>query len=46
LPGVLDSSNIALLCGEAKHIAERLWKSNAADRPAPLAASPRPKRPK
>jgi len=46
LPGVLDSSNIALLCGEAKHIAERLWKSNAADRPAPLSASPRTKRPK
>ena len=28
LPGVVDSSNFALLCGEARHIAERLWKSS------------------
>jgi DNA-binding NtrC family response regulator len=34
LPGVLDSSNLALLCGEARHIAERLSKPNGASRGA------------
>lgn len=38
LPGVLDSSNFALLCGEARHIAERLWKSNGVERS--LSATP------
>ncbi len=28
LPGVVDTSNFTLLCGEARHIAERLWKNN------------------
>jgi DNA-binding NtrC family response regulator len=28
LPGVTDASNLALLCGEARHIAERLSKTN------------------
>lgn len=27
LPGVSDKSNIGLLCGEARQIAERLWKA-------------------
>ena len=27
LPGVVDDGNFTLLCGEARHIAERLWKS-------------------
>jgi hypothetical protein len=26
LPGVSDKSNVSLLCGEARQIAERLWK--------------------
>jgi DNA-binding response OmpR family regulator len=34
LPGVLDSNNLALLCGEARHIAERLSKSTGATRGA------------
>lgn len=34
LPGVLDSNNLALLCGEARHIAERLSKSTGAPRGA------------
>jgi DNA-binding NtrC family response regulator len=32
LPGVADTSNFALLCVEARHIAERLWKSNGGAR--------------
>jgi DNA-binding NtrC family response regulator len=28
LPGVSDKSNIRLLCGEARQIAERLWKAD------------------
>jgi len=39
LPGVLDSNNIALLCGEAKHIAERLWKTNGGERSGAAAPS-------
>jgi hypothetical protein len=31
LPGVVDSNNFALLCGEARHIAERLWKPNGVE---------------
>lgn len=46
LPGVLDSNNIALLCGEARHIAERLWQTSVADRPAGAKTPARPKRPK
>jgi hypothetical protein len=34
LPGVLDSNNLALLCGEARHIAERLAKPTGAPRGA------------
>ncbi len=46
LPGVLDSNNIALLCGEARHIAERLWKTQGVERNGgltPAARAPRPK---
>src|SRR3990172_10332985 len=32
LPGVVDTSNFALLCVEARHIAERLWKPNGGAR--------------
>jgi DNA-binding response OmpR family regulator len=32
LPGVTESSNLALLCGEARQIAERLAKSTSPDR--------------
>jgi hypothetical protein len=32
LPGVVDSSNISLLCGEARQIAERLWKAGGNER--------------
>ncbi len=32
LPGVADSSNISLLCSEARQIAERLWKSGGNER--------------
>jgi hypothetical protein len=32
LPGVADSSNISLLCGEARQIAERLWKAGGSER--------------
>ena len=31
LPGVVDGSNFALLCGEARQIAERLWKPHGAE---------------
>lgn len=33
LPGVADSSNISLLCGEARHIAERLAKAGGEPTP-------------
>jgi hypothetical protein len=32
LPGVSDTSNISLLCGEARQIAERLWKAVPGER--------------
>jgi ActR/RegA family two-component response regulator len=32
LPGVSDSSNVSLLCGEARQIAERLWKAGGSER--------------
>jgi DNA-binding NtrC family response regulator len=32
LPGVVDTSNISLLCGEARQIAERLWKAGGNER--------------
>ncbi len=32
LPGVADTSNISLLCGEARQIAERLWKAGESER--------------
>jgi DNA-binding response OmpR family regulator len=32
LPGVTESSNLSLLCSEARHIAERLAKPNGVDR--------------
>ncbi len=32
LPGVAETSNLALLCGEARQIAERLSKTSAPDR--------------
>ena len=32
LPGVVDDGNLSLLCGEARHIAERLAKSKASER--------------
>jgi hypothetical protein len=34
LPGVAESSNLALLCGEARQIAERLWKAGGERAPA------------
>jgi DNA-binding NtrC family response regulator len=33
LPGVIDGGNFKLLCGEARHIAERLYRANGAERP-------------
>ena len=35
LPGVADTSNISLLCGEARQIAERLWKAGGSERTPP-----------
>jgi hypothetical protein len=31
LPGVSDSNNVGLLCGEARQIAERLWKAGGSE---------------
>ena len=41
LPGVVESSNFALLCGEARHIAERLCKTNSPERVSGSAAAQR-----
>jgi DNA-binding NtrC family response regulator len=37
LPGVVETSNLALLCGEARHIAERVGKANGSLFAAPVA---------
>lgn len=42
LPGVVDTSDFGLLCGEARHIAERLWKTANPERVAGPPAAQRP----
>jgi DNA-binding NtrC family response regulator len=41
LPGVPEGNNFTALCGEARHIAERLWKTTNPLRDAPLPAAQR-----
>ncbi len=41
LPGVVESTNFALLCGEARHIAERLANSNVPPRASEPTAAQR-----
>jgi len=41
LPGVPDGNNFSTLCGEARHIAERVWKANNSHRDVPLSAANR-----
>ena len=38
LPGVPDVDSFTALCGEARHIAERLWKASNPQRDAPAPA--------
>ena len=42
LPGAIDGGNFALLCGEARHIAERLHRANGLERPAAAWAARHP----
>ena len=41
LPGVPQGNNFTMLCGEARQIAERLWKANNPQREVGLSATPR-----
>ncbi len=45
LPGVTESSNLRLLCSEARHIAERLAKSSSPDRGATAGVAQRKSHP-
>jgi ActR/RegA family two-component response regulator len=40
LPGVPEGNSFTTLCGEARHIAERLWKANSPYREVGVTAAP------
>ncbi len=41
LPGVPDGNSFSTLCGEARHIAERVWKASNPQRDVPVSAATR-----